>query len=62
MESKLLFDGGKREEHELAKVGERVCRASGHAVLGDGSEDLAENIVDVGSGEEVAGDSDSNDG
>jgi len=53
MESKLLFDGGKREEHELAKVGQGVGGARGHAVLRDGSENIAEDIVDVGGGEEV---------
>jgi hypothetical protein len=36
MESKLLFDGGKREEHELAQVGQGVGGARGHAVLRDG--------------------------
>jgi hypothetical protein len=55
-EVELPFDGGKREKHDLAKIGEGVGGADGHAVLRDGSEDLAEDIVDVGSGQEVAGD------
>jgi len=55
MESKLFFDGGKREEHELAQVGQGVGGAGGHAVLRDGGENFAENIVDVGGSEKVAG-------
>src|SRR5215472_18909819 len=56
-EAKLMFDVGKGEEHELAEVGKSVGSARGYAVLGDGGEDLAEGIVDVGGGEEVAGES-----
>jgi len=55
MESKLLFDGGKRKEHELAKVGQGVGGAGGHPVLRDGSENFAEDIIDVGGSEKVAG-------
>ena len=39
-EVEFFFDGWKREEHELAKVGEGVGGAGGHAVLRDGGEDL----------------------
>ncbi len=55
-EVELFFDGGEREKHDLAKVGKGVGGADGHAVLRHGSENLAEDIVDIGGGEEVAAD------
>ena len=42
-------------EQELADVGEEGGVASRKAVLCDGGEELAEDEVDIGGGEEVAG-------
>ena len=44
------------EKHDLAEVGEGSGGALGDAVLGQGGEDLAHNVVDVGGGEEIASD------
>lgn len=41
-------------EHELADVGEEGGVADRKAVLGDRSEELAEDEVDIGGGEEIA--------
>jgi len=52
-EGELLFDVGEGSEHDLAHVGEGESFADGDAVLGDGDEKFAEDVVDVGGGEEV---------
>lgn len=54
-EGELVFDRGKGAKHELGDIGKCVSRANGHAVLSDRSEELAEDVVDVRGGEEVAG-------
>ncbi len=54
LERKLLLherDGG---EHDLAGVGEVGGFAKGDTVLSDGHEKFAEDVVDVGGGEEIA--------
>jgi len=60
LEGELLFDVRERGEHDLAHVGEGEGFADGDAVLGDGDEEFAEDVVDIGGGEEIAveGDSD----
>jgi hypothetical protein len=55
LEMRFVFDLGKGSEHELADVGEGESGALGNAALRDGGEDFAENMVDIGGGEEVAG-------
>lgn len=52
----LFFDHGKGEEHELSNIGEGVAGTGGNAVLSYGSEELAQDKVDVGGGEEIAHD------
>jgi len=54
VERELLFDVGEAREHDLAHVGEGESFADGDAVLGDGDEEFAEDVVDVGGGEEAA--------
>ena len=54
VEGELLFDVGEAREHDLAHVGEGESFADGDAVLGDGDEEFAEDVVDVGGGEEAA--------
>lgn len=54
LERELLFDVGDGGEHDLAHVGEGEGFADGDAVLGDGDEEFAEDVVDVGGGEEIA--------
>jgi hypothetical protein len=44
-----------REEHDLAQIGEGGGGALGDAVLGQGGEDFAHDVVDVGGGQEIAG-------
>lgn len=53
-EGELLFDVGEGGEHDLAHVGEGEGFADGDAVLGDGDEEFAGDVVDVGGGEEAA--------
>jgi hypothetical protein len=55
LEMRFVFDLGKGSEHELADVSEGEGGALGNAALRDGGKDFAENMVDVGGGEEVAG-------
>ena len=45
-------------EQELAEIGDGDGLAYGDTVLGEGGEDLSENVVDVGGGEEVAAEGD----
>ncbi len=54
LEAKLLFYEGDRGEQGLAEVGEVGGFAEGDTVLGDGDEEFAEDVVDVGGGEEIA--------
>lgn len=53
-ERKLLLHVGEGGEHDLARVGEDSGFAKGDTILGDGDEEFAEDVVDVGSGEEIA--------
>jgi hypothetical protein len=53
-ESGFFLGHGERVEHDLAEIGEGGG-ALGDAVLGQGGEDFAHDVVDVGGGEEVAG-------
>jgi hypothetical protein len=53
-EGELLFDVGEGREHDFAQAGEGEGFADGDAVLGDGDEEFAEDVVDVGGGEEAA--------
>ena len=53
-EGELLFYVGEAGEQDLAEVGEGGGFAEGDAVLGYGGEEFAEDVVDVGGGEEVA--------
>jgi hypothetical protein len=52
----FLSDAGDGVEEELADVGEQSSVADRNAVLRDGSEELAEDEVDIGGGQEVTGD------
>lgn len=52
----FLLDAREGVEEELADVGENGGVAGWNAILGDGGEELAEDEVDVGGGEEVAAD------
>jgi hypothetical protein len=54
LEAKLLLHQGDRGEQGLAEVGEVGGFAKGDAVLGDGDEEFAEDVVDVGGSEEIA--------
>jgi hypothetical protein len=54
-EGGLLLGHGERVEHEGAKVAEGGGVALGNTILGQGGEDFAEDVVDVGGGEEIAG-------
>jgi hypothetical protein len=53
-EGKLLLHVGEAREHDLAEVGEDGGFAKGDTVLRDGDEKFAEDVVDVGGGEEIA--------
>ena len=53
-EGKLLFDVGEGREHDLAEEGEGGGFARRDTVLGDGDKEFAEDVVDVGGGEEIA--------
>ena len=55
LELRFVFDGGDGVKHELPEKGEGGGGALGEAALCDSGKDLAENVVDVRSGEEVAG-------
>jgi hypothetical protein len=50
----FILGHGQGEEHYLAQIGEGSGGALGDAVLGQGGEDFAHNVVDVGGGEEIA--------
>jgi hypothetical protein len=54
LEAKLLLHEGDRGEHDLAEIGEVGGFAKGDTVLGDGGKEFAEDVVDVGGGEEIA--------
>jgi len=54
LERKLLLHVGEAREHDLAHVGEDGGFAKGDSVLRDGSKEFAEDVVDVGGGEEIA--------
>jgi hypothetical protein len=53
-EGEFFFDVREGGEQDLAEVGECGGFAEGDAVLGDGDEQFAEDVVDVGGGEEIA--------
>jgi len=53
-EGKFLLHVGEGREHDLAHVSEGDGFAKGNAVLRGSSEDFAEDVVDVGGGEEIA--------
>jgi hypothetical protein len=52
----LFFDAGNGVEHKLADVGEDGSVAGRDAALGQGNEEFAEDIVDIGGGHESTGD------
>jgi hypothetical protein len=54
VERKLLLHVGEGREHDLAHVGEGDGFAKGDTVLRDGDKEFAEDVVDVGGGEEIA--------
>ena len=54
LEAELLLYEGDGGEQGLAEVGEAGGFAKRDAVLGDGDEEFAEDVVDVGGGEEIA--------
>jgi len=54
LEAELLLHEGDRGEQGLAEVGEVGGFAEGDTVLGDGDEEFAEDVVDVGGSEEIA--------
>jgi hypothetical protein len=54
LELEFLLQEGDRSEQSFAEVGEVGGFAEGDAVLGDGDEEFAEDVVDVGGGEEIA--------
>jgi hypothetical protein len=54
VERKLLLHVRERREQDLAEVGESGGFARGDAVLRDGDEKFAEDVVDVCGGEEIA--------
>jgi hypothetical protein len=51
----FVADQGDGLEKKLADVGEQGGVAGRDAVLGDGGEEFAEDVVDIGGGVEVAG-------
>ena len=53
-EREFFFYVGEAREQDLAEVGEGSGFARRDAVLGDGGEEFAEDVVDVGGGEEIA--------
>lgn len=53
-ERKFLLHVGERREHDPADVGEDGGFAKRDAILSSGGEELAEDVVDVGGGEEIA--------
>lgn len=53
-EGELPLDEGEAGEHDLAHVREGSGFARRDAVLRDGGKEFAEDVVDVGGGEEVA--------
>jgi hypothetical protein len=53
-EGKLLLHVGEGREHDLAEEGEGGGFAKGDTVLRDADEEFAEDVVDIGSGEEIA--------
>jgi len=52
-EGELLLHVGEAREHDLAEVGESGGFAKGDTVLRDGDEEFAEDVVNVGGGEEI---------
>jgi hypothetical protein len=54
LELEFLLQEGDGGEESFAEVGEVGGFAKGDAVLGDGDEEFAEDVVDVGGGEEIA--------
>jgi hypothetical protein len=59
-ERELLLDVGEAREHDLAHIGEDGGFAKGDTVLRDGGKEFAEDVVDVGGGEEIAVQGDGN--
>lgn len=53
-EGKLLLNVGEAREHDLAEEGEGSGFAKGDTVLGCGDEEFAEDVIDIGGGEEIA--------
>jgi len=53
VELEFFFYVGKGLEKELADVGKRGGNAGRDAVLGESSEELAEDVVDIRGGEEI---------
>ena len=53
-ERKFLFHAREGREHDLAEEGEGGGFARRDTVLGDGDKEFAEDVVDVGGGEEIA--------
>jgi hypothetical protein len=53
-EREFFFYVGEAREHNLAEIGEDGGFARRDAVLGNGGEEFAEDVVDVGGGEEIA--------
>ena len=54
VERKLLLHVGEGREHDLAEEGEGGGFAKGDTVLRDGDKEFAEDVVNVGGGEEIA--------
>jgi hypothetical protein len=54
VERKLLLHVRERREQDLAEVGESGGLARGDTVLRDSDEKFAEDVVNVGGGEEIA--------
>lgn len=54
LEAELLLYEGDGGEQGLAEIGEAGGFAEGDTVLGDGDKEFAEDVVDVGGGEEIA--------
>src|SRR6476646_8198707 len=53
-EGELLLHVGEAREHDLAEVGESGGFAKGDTVLRNSDEKFAEDVVNVGGGEEIA--------
>jgi hypothetical protein len=51
----FVFDIGHRLQHELGDVGEGGGLAWGDSPVGEGLKDFAENVINVETGVEVAG-------